>query len=325
QVAFEWYSKPDAADFDPTQLPETDPNTGLITDAHGWQPFQPSGVGINDFTIGDGGETGLLLLGDNWFICRYRGYAIGRGPASEWSDWVGEPGSFTQPRAQLVEGWIKRVIRGLNPFDARTSDFHAGAANTYSSMLVQAGHRYEGPIAFNPSTDNLNSLGLIEAYQTVLERGKSLSIEGAPPVDFDAANNALLLVSSKISDLYMLLGNEAYADAQDPTIGFGTSSGEYGTLAPSIFAFENQLDSLLEEELVLLRGRDDHNAGVRAAPVYNRTFWNFTLGEGEVAYQQTYNISDQNFDGFIDEKDARILYPQGHGDAWGHFLTAITA
>src|SRR5690606_19574649 len=79
----------------------------------------------------------------------------------------------------------------------------------------------------------------------------------------------------------------------------------------------------LEEELVLLRGRDDSAAGVGAPPVYNRLFWNFTLGEGEVACQQNYNISDQNADGFIDEFAARILYPQGHGDAWGHYLTAI--
>ena len=48
----------------------------------------------------------------------------------------------------------------------------------------------------------------------------------------------LLLAATKISDLYMLLANEAYADAQDPTIGFGTDSGQYGSLASSIFAFD---------------------------------------------------------------------------------------
>jgi hypothetical protein len=84
------------------------------------------------------------------------------------------------------------------------------------------------------------------------------------------------------------------------------------------------LDSLLDEELALLRGRDDSGAGVGAQPVYNRLFWNFTTGEGEVAYAQNYNITDQNQDGIIDEYDARILYPQGHGDAWGHYLTAMT-
>jgi hypothetical protein len=76
---------------------------------------------------------------------------------------------------------------------------------------------------------------------------------------------------------------------------------------------------LLEEELALLHGQDDN----KAAPVYNRLFWNFTKGEGEAAYAMNYNISDINHDGFIDENDAMILYPQGHGDAWGHYLSAI--
>ena len=35
----------------------------------------------------------------------------------------------------------------------------------------------------------------------------------------------------------MLLGNEAFADAADPTIGFPTDSLEYGSIASSIFAF----------------------------------------------------------------------------------------
>ena len=52
-------------------------------------------------------------------------------------------------------------------------------------------------------------------------------------------------------------------------------------------------------------------------------FWNFTTGDGEVAYAISYNMSDQNSDGVIDEFDARILFPQGHGDAWGSYLTAM--
>src|SRR5262249_44012756 len=143
-------------------------------------------------------------------------------------------------------------------------------------------------------------------------------------VDSDPLNNALLLAASRISDLYMLLGNEAFADAADPTIGFPTDSPEFGTLSTSIFAFKNQLDSLLDEDLALLRGRDDSAAGVGAAPVYNRLLWNFTGSDGEVAYVRTYNITDVNADGVIDAKDAKILYPQGHGDAWGHYLTALT-
>ncbi|MBX3744105.1 MAG: hypothetical protein KF833_02245 [Verrucomicrobiae bacterium] len=325
RLTFEWWYRPDGIGVDPTDLPVVDPVTGDVTDPRGWLLFTaytpPDGRGVNYVTLGDGGMSSLLTLGDNWLVMRYRGFNV--NGAMPWSEWAGDPSGGPTARAKLVEGWIKRVIRGLNPFDQRISDFHANDVNTFASMLVQAGRRYEGDIAFNPEGDAINSIGLIEAYETVLRRGRRLSIDGTPAVNYDAANNALLLVASRIADLYVLLGNEAYADASDPTIGFATVDGEYGTAATSIFAFQNQLDSLLEEELALLRGRDDRGAGVGASPVYNRLFWNFTLGDGEVAYQQAYNVHDFNEDGFIDERDARIMYPQGHGDAWGHYLTAI--
>jgi hypothetical protein len=328
-VTFQWFYKPIGADFDPTDLPiVADPTAAFPSDMRGWTPYTnhrpQSGAGVNYVTTGEGGESGLITISDNAFICRYKGFAVNLASASAWSGWVGDPaGTPEQPRAALAEGWVKRVVRGLNPFDARTSDFHSSPASTFSSMLIQAGQRYEGPIAFNPSADAINRVGLIEAYATVLDRARGLSIDGVPQVDFNPANNSLLLAASRVADLYVVLGNEAYADASDPTIGFGSSSAQYGSLSSSIFTFQNQLDSPLEEELTLLRGRDDKSAGVGANPVYNRLFWNFTLGEGEVAYQQNYNISDQNLDGFIDERDARILYPQGHGDAWGHYLSAI--
>jgi hypothetical protein len=41
-----------------------------------------------------------------------------------------------------------------------------------------------------------------------------------------------------------------------------------------------------------------------------------------VAYKENYNISDNNSDGEINEQDAMIQFPQGHGDAWGHYLSA---
>jgi len=335
-VQFEWYYKFDTADFDPTALPQVDPSNPDNVTPNGWIQYTgyqpPTGIGVNDVTLGEGGESGLLIMSDTWWICRYRGYNINL-QTNVWSSWVGDPASLAgEPRAKLAEGWIKRVIRGLNPFDQRVADFHQNAVATYVSMIEQAGDRYKGDIAFNPSADAINSVGLIEAYETVLRRGRSLSIEGVPSVNFDPANNALLLVAGKLADFYMLLGNEAYGDAQDPTIGFGSSSTEYGSLSSSIFAFQNQLDSLLEEELCLLRGRDDSQSGV-GAPPYNRLIWNFTLGEGEIAYKQVYNIKDVTGaqdsagrpipDGFIDERDARRMYPQGHGDAWGHYLTAI--
>ena len=323
KFVFAWYYQPDTSGFAP-QLP---PNVAPGVSLPGWT-FFASGPGLQEITI-EGASP--LTLADNWFAVRYNYTNVFPFITNNYyvSRWAGAPGG---EKAQLAEGWIKRVIAALNPFDARVTDFHATAINTIVSMLAQAGHRFEGPIAFSGDPCNLNSIGLIEAYQTILNRGRLLSVDAG--INYGPANVALLNASTRLSDLYMLLGNEAYQDAVDPTIGFGTSSGEYGTLAPSIFAFQNQVPSLLDEELVLLRGRDDSAGPTRAAPVYNRFFWNFTQGEGEIAYKLAYNITDQQTvdsdndgcpdqaDGVVNENDAKVLYPQGHGDAWGHYLSA---
>jgi len=317
---FEWWYKPDTADFKKSLLPTLNAD-GTVANANGWIKYTPgSGIGKNMITLGESGESGLLVMSDNWFLARYRGYNVGT-QRNVWSPWIGDPSSLSTPLPMLAEGWVKRVVRGLNPFDERATDLSTASASSRVSMLEQAGRRYEGDVAFNPDPNYLNKIGLIEAYETVLRRARSLSTDGSPPVNYTPANNALLYMASRISDLYTLLGNEAMADAADPTIGFTTSDG-YGSLASSIFAFQNQLDSLLEEELALLRGRDDSSAGVQGAPIYNRLFWNFTQGDGEVAYAQVYNLKDKNADGKIDEKDGMTMYPQGHGDAWGHYLTA---
>src|SRR6185295_1936228 len=173
-----------------------------------------------------------------------------------------------------------------------------------------------GDVALN--LDAVNNAGLIEVYETILRRGLGLSIEGTPPIDYPPANDALLLAAGRLADLYMLLGNEAYADAADPTIGFGSADPQYGSEATSIHCFMNQTSSLLEEELDLLRGRDDTLLpSVKTYPFYNRLIWNFTsdINGGEVAYALNYNIRDVDNDvgGTINEADARKLYPQGHG------------
>jgi len=311
---FEWFFRPDTSGVPPTVLPS--PETGQL---NGWIQFSlPNPQGAVEISI-EGAN--IQTLSDNWYLARYRGLP-GCNNASQWSLWAGQPGATPlQPRAQLAEGWVKRVLGRLNPFEARVQNFAQAATNNYASMLVQLGQRYEGPIALNNDPNNLNQIGLIEAYTTVMRRALQLSVDSSPPVDYGPANSAVLLVASRLVDFYTLLGNEAYADAQDPTIGITTSSGTF-SLAPAIFNFQNQLPSLLEEELILLRGRDNSLGPVAARPVYNRLFWNFTTGQGEVAYALSYNITDQNADGIINEQDARKLFPQGHGDAWGHYLTA---
>ncbi|MCL4177931.1 MAG: hypothetical protein KJ072_09320 [Verrucomicrobia bacterium] len=308
--------RPDDFEFEWRTLPPVDGLPSTLPPAQ-WGTFQPSpatGVGAVDITIAG---PGLYTLSDNYFVCRYRRVSgtVTCGP--DWSDW-------TAP--MLAEGWIKRLLAGIGPFEQRIKDYQDTEVNTIVSMISQAGARAVGDVALN--LDAVNEAGLIEVYETVLRRGMGLSIEGAPPVDYPPANDALLLAAGRLADLYMLLGNEAYADAVDPTIAFGTDHGVYGAQATSLHCFMNQTASLLEEELALLRGRDNSKLpSIQTHPVYNRLIWNFTrdITGGEVAYALNYNIRNVNGDvaGAIDEADASELYPQGHGDAWGHYLTAI--
>lgn len=293
-------------------LSAEEPNLPFVRPEDQWRYYfkdSVEGIGAVDITVGG---AGLEALQDKWFSCRYTGYDyIGNPDCLGWSEW-------TEP--QLHESWVKRVMRRINPFDQRFSDFHESAVHTLVSMIGQAGERYEGNVALNDDPDNLDNVGLIELYTTLFQRIKDFSIDGTPAVNDPLANRSLLFAASRIADLYMLLGNEAYADTLDPTIGFSTGSMDYGVMATTIFAFQDQLGSLLEEELALLRGLD---GDPYLRPLYNRLAWNFTSGDGEVAYALIYNMMDQDDDGDVDEYDARILYPQGHGDAWGHYLTAI--
>ncbi len=202
----------------------TPPTTGIV-----------SVQGKNRHTIQG---TSILTLSDNYLIMRYRArdsanaaYENGGG----WSKW-------TEP--QLAEGWIKRVLAGINPFQQRVKDLFNHEANTSVSLVEQAGKRWEGDIALN--LDNINDVGLIEIYETVLRRGKDLSINGTPAINYGGANDALLLAAGYLSDLYMILGNEAYADASNSTIAFSTDSAanfitQYGDVATAMFSFKGQL------------------------------------------------------------------------------------
>ena len=261
------------------------------------------------------GGAGILALCDNYVVMRYRPTSTSHPLYNQWSDW-------TSPK--LAEGWIKRVLGGINPFTQRVTDLFNNQVNTDVSMLTQAGKRWEGDVALN--LDSINNYGLIEIYETVLRRGRMLSIESG--YNYGPANDALLLAAGYLNDLYLMVGNDAWADAANPTIGIGTADHTYGSVATALFAFKGQEPSLLEEELALLRGRDDFlTPGVQVAPVYNRLVWNYTRGiaAGEVIYANNYNIqpSPDNTAGMIGAADAAYMFPQGHGDAYGHYLTAL--
>jgi hypothetical protein len=261
------------------------------------------------------GGAGVEALGDNYLVMRFRPMNTSHPLYNQWSDW-------SSP--QLVEGWIKRVLAGINPFNQRATDLFNNSVNTDVSLISQAGKRWEGAVALNSST--INDYGLIEIYETILRRGRALSIESG--YNYGPANDALLLAAGYLSDLYMMVGNEAWADAANPTIGIGTADHTYGDIATALFAFKGQEPSLLEEELALLRGRDDFlQPGCTVAPIYNRLVWNYTRGidAGEVIYALNYNIqpSPKNSTAIIGANDAAYMYPQGHGDAYGHYLTAL--
>ncbi|ETR73548.1 MAG: hypothetical protein OMM_00861 [Candidatus Magnetoglobus multicellularis str. Araruama] len=311
-LVFQWWYREEDGSDQPT--PNIVPDKWLIFP----DPEGNDGVGMAEISLSG---AGAVLLVDNLFYVRYRHKDSNPDDSSSWSQWAGAANSNPERYIpQLAEGWVKRVLNGINPFEARISNFYnTDSPATYVSMIRQLGPRFEGAVAFNPAKDVIENVGLIELYQTVLNRASSLSINLEQPVCTPGITTALLLASTRISSFYNLLGNDAYTDALDPTIGFGTDSEIYGSLAPTIFSFMNQTPSLLDEELTLLCGRAENGA----RPAYNRFLWNFTKAEGEAAYALSYNMYDVNYDGFIDEADGRILYPQGHGDAWGHYLTAL--
>lgn len=342
-LVFEWWYRPEDGTeaLPPDRAPSPTP----------WKLFaDPSGnlgKGFYQLTLKGNPSAPEVLLGDTLFYLRYR-HKNEVTSGVNWEvpqpngerrcvldncqpgipyDWAGAGNSSPedidadgQPdyKPQLAEGWIKRVLSAVNPYEARIRDFTGNSPATYSSIIQELGAPYSGPVALNPDKNVIENVGLIALYQTILNRGMDLSINLSTPITGPTIANALQLASTRISDFYLLLGNEAHSDSLNPTIGFGSDSVEYGNMAPAVLAFQNQLSSRLDEELGLLRGLN-FNAGT---PVFNRLYWNFSHAEGEAAYAMKYNINDINQDGFIDATDAMTLYPQGHGDAWGHYLTA---
>ena len=272
------------------------------------------------------GRTAILLgaagadlkdLQNMYYALRYRAKAGATAHAvtgDTWSDWCGPT---------LAEGWVQRVLNSVTPFAQRCADFASYTSDIGYSMLEQIGAPYHGDVALN--NDNLNSIGLLELYRTVLNKAESMSLALGAKTDA-GVNKQLLLAASRIAELYGILGDEAYSDAKNPTIGQVFTGTEYDSdsLNASVFCFQNQLPTLLDEELALLRGRTSAVApNMKTYPYYNRLIWNFTKGvtEGEVAYVNNYMI--RGTDGQITVEEAAKQYPQGHGDAYGHYLSML--
>lgn len=284
--------------------------------------IKPNGTLSNVVIVGGSADSPLgnplLVFSDNYFTMRYRPKAgVTNVAGTGWSRWM---------TPKLVESWIKRALDGINPFTQRTDDLFNNPVSTDVSILTQAGTRWEGDVAL--TLDNLDAFGLIEIYETLLNRAKNLSIDAG--YDDPGTNDTLLLTAGYLNDLYIVLGNEASDDADNPTIAIDgeLNASEVNT---SRFSFEGQVPSLIEEELALLRGRDDFlSPGVTGAPSYNRLNWNYINGidSGESIYALNYDIKEKagtaTADGTLDAADAQHMFPQGHGDAYGHYLTALT-
>jgi len=327
-------AKPENWEFD-WQYAEPENGTYPTTDDK-WLSLKGScgkiGVPMLDWiTVGD---AGIFGLSDHYVRCRYRSLdpEVQVLVGNEWSNWC---------TPKLAEGWIKRVLKAINPFDQKIRDFLNNKVDTSLSMIQQAGAPYQGDIPLN--LEALTENGLIAIYETVLNQAKKLSIDA----DYTATESlalSLQMAAGRIAELYTVLGNEAYADALNPTVDLGSNALVDSTAESSIFPFMNQCGTLLDEELALLRGRDLSQAYTRSwttktepseYPFYNRLAWNFTadIMGGQVAYVENYGIRDvcgasdaedpTAKDGVIDVYDAKNLYPQGHGDAWGHYLSAV--
>lgn len=283
---------------------------------------KPNGELSNVVVVGGSADSPLgnplLVFSDNYFTLRYRAKTGTTNVAGGgWSRWM---------TPKLVESWIKRALDGINPFTQRTDDLFNNPVSTDVSILTQAGKRWEGDVSLTLA--NIDQFGLIEIYETLLNRAKNLSINAG--YNDPATNDTLLLAAGYLNDLYMILGNEASDDADNPTIAIDVESGS-SEVSTSRFSFEGQVPSLLDEELTLLRGRDDFlSPGVNAGPSYNRLYWNYINGidSGESIYATNYDIKEKTgsstANGTLDAADAQHMFPQGHGDAYGHYLTAVT-
>lgn len=281
-----------------------------------WNTYGPDPVqGTNEVTIAGASP---FTLADHFFAVQYRPLDTNGPSGGAWSDWT----------YNLAPGWVVRAMTGINPFLQAFQDKLENTVDTRSTMISEAGGPYEGDIALN--LEAANEAGLIPTYETIFNRAREFSL--LVGLADDDINQTLLFAASRLHDLYALLGNEAFADAQNPVVGYPAPLQEMGAFlaanGTALFPFMNQVPNQLEEELALLRGRDDTLLpAVTTSPVYNRLIWNFTQGinGGEAAYAYSYNVrgDPDATEGIITAEDAKALYPQGHGDAWGHYLSAI--
>lgn len=309
-------------------------DTGTI---NGWRQF-PESVDLAQSVPSDSPAYGLgsvrldanarQVLEDTAVVVQTRGFEDVCGSAP--TPWTGNTvDAGDGPRPAVMVGWARQVIGRFNAYDPRQQDLSQAGETTALSLIQLAGPRYENDVSFDEG-EGLADRGLIQTYTTLLRRVRALTFAGGAE-STPGLNDQMLDVAARISDLYRALGDEAVADFADPSVA--VTDEDVGTQimrTTSRFVFERQVpgSTRLEEELALLRGRDDSVDPVEIAPQYNRLRWvSGTEAEDEALYNRTYGIvriADLGGGGGEDpEVMARRLFPQGHGDAWGHYLSAV--
>ncbi|MEO0915439.1 MAG: hypothetical protein AAFY31_00390, partial [Pseudomonadota bacterium] len=283
-------------------------------------PGDGAGRSVLNIPAGDPG-----VLQNTAVTARYTGFEDVCGPSEP--VWSGvETGTESgMPRPLVAQSWIAMVAERVNAFEARQTDLAESGEPTATSLIALAGRRYESDVQL--TSEGALDAGLIEIYETVLNRATRLAFGGQIAAGAGMQGD-LAQVAGRLGDLYRALGNEAVSDALDPSIVSTSEMADDRNRASSAFAFSSVLTSRLDEELVLLRGRNDTTGPTAQPPTYNRLRWALDSGErADGVYALTYGIepvtlpNGQRTQSPLEH--ARALYPQGHGDAWGHYLSGM--
>ena len=202
-------------------------------------------------------------------------------------------------------------------------------STTYGTMIGHYGRPWEPETNQTPAITDVSPAARLRSVRTPPDCGQF------PELAERYLEEVILPASEELFQFEMLLGNEAFADAQDSTVGLdGIAVGDLGEA--HAFRGVRGIRSLLDEELALLRGvelegtPDDwindttHYLTITDATtteeaplaLYNRLPPNAS-GDFSVAYRSNYGVTD-NY-------EATLAYPQGHGDALGYYLSAIKA